>query len=234
MTTDLRRAAGLTIFRTMFNLRTMLVSETTDDHRQERQASSPRQRRQDRTREAILQEARKLIAETGPERFSLRELARRINYSPAGLYTYFRGKEQIVDALQEEGLALLARRLREVRQDLRWDARLREIGLAYIAFARASPEHFLLIFTRLSSRRRDFRTPPNEAYRVLRDAIQRGVQEGGLKTAGEAGVEELSFFYWAQVHGLAMLEMAHLRDFQTDFEKLNRQAIERCLRGLVG
>jgi AcrR family transcriptional regulator len=196
-------------------------------------ALSPKKRRQAQTRSLILREARRLIAEAGPERLSIRELARRIDYSPAGLYSYFRGKAQIVAAVRAQGLGLLAERLRAVPERLSWHARLLELGLAYIAFAREDPEQFLLLFTRLPSGRRTQRDPADAAYRILQDAIRRGCREGGLKTAGEPGVEELSFVYWAQVHGLAMLELGHLRDFRADFEKLNRLAIERSLRGLA-
>jgi len=62
-----------------------------------------RQERQADTRKAILQTALELIAEKGLDKLSLREIARRVGYSPAGLYEYFDSKEGILLTLAEEG-----------------------------------------------------------------------------------------------------------------------------------
>jgi AcrR family transcriptional regulator len=49
---------------------------------------------------------------------SLREIARQVGYSPAGLYEYFDSKKAIMQALSDEGDSLLNERLAQVPADL--------------------------------------------------------------------------------------------------------------------
>lgn len=50
---------------------------------------TPRERRAQRTRDAILEAARGIISKKGVEALSIRSIADAIDYSPAGLYEYF-------------------------------------------------------------------------------------------------------------------------------------------------
>ena len=115
--------------------------------------STPRERRYARTRQAILDAARQLIAEQGLDKFSLRELARRVDYSPAGLYEYFSSKDEIVTAVAAEGFDRLSAYLDRVASDLPPAERLVAIGLAYVGFAHNNPDYFTLMFSDLPSRR---------------------------------------------------------------------------------
>src|SRR5436190_23970931 len=68
--------------------------------------------RQERDREAvrrsILDAARELFVTEGYQNVSIRKIAERIEYSPAAIYSYFAGKDDIFFALAEEGFRLLA------------------------------------------------------------------------------------------------------------------------------
>src|SRR5215208_5070860 len=67
--------------------------------------------RQERDREAvrraILDAARDLFVREGFENVSIRKVAERIEYSPAAIYSYFPGKDDIFFALAAEGFHLL-------------------------------------------------------------------------------------------------------------------------------
>ncbi|PYR54281.1 MAG: hypothetical protein DMF95_00740 [Acidobacteria bacterium] len=67
--------------------------------------------RQERDREAvrraILDAARELFVNEGFQNVSIRKIAERIEYSPAAIYGYFAGKDDIFFALAEEGFRLL-------------------------------------------------------------------------------------------------------------------------------
>jgi len=67
--------------------------------------------RQERDREAvrrsILDAARELFVTEGFQNVSIRKIAERIEYSPAAIYSYFAGKDDIFFALAEEGFRLL-------------------------------------------------------------------------------------------------------------------------------
>ena len=51
--------------------------------------------------------ARELLLEVGPEELTLRQVARRADFSPASLYTYFSSRDDIVVALHAESLQRL-------------------------------------------------------------------------------------------------------------------------------
>ena len=55
--------------------------------------------RHQRIRGQILQAAKELLLENGHDNFSLRGIARRVQYSPAALYEYFDNKDHIIDEL---------------------------------------------------------------------------------------------------------------------------------------
>ena len=67
-------------------------------------------------RAAILDEARRLLTEEGASALSMRAIARALGYSPAALYEYFPGKEDIFNALYFEGAGGLAGRIVAVRE----------------------------------------------------------------------------------------------------------------------
>jgi AcrR family transcriptional regulator len=178
---------------------------------------SPRQRRYHKTKETILQTAREIIAEKGPDGLSLRELARRIDYSPSGLYEYFSSKDEIVTAVSVEGLALLRDYLNRAPANLAPAERLLEMGLAYLDFAREHPEHFRLIFTHLTHEQTTLAEGAmngESPYHILLQAVQAVIETGEFAAEEDFNLEDIAFSLWALVHGLAMLEQTHLKNFQ--------------------
>jgi AcrR family transcriptional regulator len=179
-------------------------------------------------RDAILSEALSIMREAGTEGFVLRELARRLDYSPAALYRYFDSREQIVSALAQESMGLLARRLREAAEDRTCDP-LIAVGEAYLRFASEEPGRFRLLFVELPSARSSLSEPPpsESAYRTVLDVATSAIAEGRIAPQLEA--ESVAFVLWSLVHGMAVLESTHLRDFDADFTRLHRLALEQLV-----
>ena len=100
---------------------------------------SRRDRRRLYTREEILAAARELLLEVGPEALSLRQVARRADFSPAALYTYFSSRDEIVASLFAESFERLDAYLRRVPTDLPPAERVVELGMAYMDFGRDNP-----------------------------------------------------------------------------------------------
>jgi len=197
---------------------------------------TPREKRHYKTKENILQAARDIIAEKGVDGLSLRELARRIDYSPAGLYEYFSSKEDIVAAVRAEGLGLLRDYLKQVPATLPPAERLLEMGLAYLTFARQYPEHFRLIFINLTASPTALLTTgeADSPYHILLQTVQTAIEAGEFKAQEGFAVEEIAFSLWSLVHGMALLEQTYLRDTESDFTLLNRQALRVFAMGLKG
>ena len=104
-----------------------------------------RERRQ--VRQAILGAARELFVAEGYRNVSMRKIAERIEYSPAAIYGYFPGKDDIFFALAEEGFRILVElglaATQRVDDPLE---RLRRGLWAFYQFSKVHPEYFELMF----------------------------------------------------------------------------------------
>ena len=192
------------------------------------------ERRRIRSRELILSAARELVLEVGPDKVSLRKIAERAGYSPSSLYEYFDGKDALLRALSQRVAERLSRRLATVPQSLPAPRRLVRYGQEYVRFARALPEDFLLLFLHLRSQRTAHAQPVEAAspYRPILLAAQEGLATGAFNAAaGDA--ETLAYGLWAVVHGLAMLQLTHLKGYEVDFEVADSAVIESYVAGLT-
>jgi len=207
---------------------------------------TPRERRAQRTRDAILEAARKIISTDGLDGLSIRSIADAIDYSPAGLYEYFGGKEEIIYAVVQQGFARFTRALESVDKRLPAPDYAREVGLAYIHFAVQNPDFFLLMFTTapLSDSYRSAGKQSGQAgnaiaalkeepsFAVLYHAVERLVNEGIYSTRPNLDVFEMALISWGHVHGIAMLRITSGRQFPLDFTAFDREALNVLFRGL--
>ena len=158
-------------------------------------------------RESLITGALELIAERGPERLSLRELARRAGVSTAAPYRHFSSKEAVLAAVAEDGFRKLSTEIRESMDAAGDDplARLRESGVAYVRFAGRNPAHYrAMLSADLVDRREhpELRVAAVESMSLLLDAV-RACQAAGQLAAGDP--TELALAAWSVVHGLASL-----------------------------
>ena len=201
--------------------------------------TKPRTRRYLRTRQAILEAAVDIISEEGPDGLSMRALADRIDYSAAGLYEYFGGKDEIIAAVCQEGHNRLALEMNHVDKTLPAQDYLFEIGMAYIRFAMANQEHFLLMFSGP-----EIGKPPefseeqengqHSSFDILLQAVQRGIENGVFQVRMGFGLMEMAYAAWTLVHGIAMLRITALRDYPADLNAADRQVLRNFERGLRG
>ena len=202
--------------------------------------ATPRERRQERTRQEILSTALKLIVEKGADNLSLREIARRIDYSPAGLYEYFGSKEAIIDAVCSEGNERFFAMLDAIPQTLPPLEYLLELGMAYLNFARQNPEQFLFL---LQNRKMEGEDLPSDftvdalkadaTFMLLYNGVQHAIDAGLIRTEENFGALEISYSVWALVHGQASLEVRHLEYLPIDFAEIDRRALATFIRGLT-
>jgi AcrR family transcriptional regulator len=154
----------------------------------------------------LLKAAAALVAERGPQRFSLREVARRARVSEAAPYWHFASKEALLAGVAEQGFATLAGLMAEVRRRVKDPHRqLQELGVAYVRFALAHPSHLRVMFgpeIRDKSAHPTLKAAGDRAFGLLVGAISEG-QRAGRVQRGDA--EELAVAAWALVHGLSAL-----------------------------
>jgi AcrR family transcriptional regulator len=107
--------------------------------RQERERTAVRQ--------AILGAARDLFVREGYRNVSMRKIAERIEYSPAAIYSYFAGKDDIFFALAEEGFWLLSEFGAKAFEHSSDPQKRLRFGLwAFYEFSKAHPQYFELMF----------------------------------------------------------------------------------------
>lgn len=174
---------------------------------------SRRDRRRMATREEILAAARGLLLEAGLEGLSLREVARRSEFSPASLYTYFSSKDEILASLYAESFERLDAYLRRVPADLPPDRRVVELGMAYLDFGRENPMDLRCILTATTHE-----TLPSSsgvslglgAARMIADTFREGIERGVFPSSGPLSVAEMTYATWTLVHGMLSVSNVEL------------------------
>jgi AcrR family transcriptional regulator len=161
-------------------------------------------------REALIDATESLLAEKGPESFSLREVARRAGVSPAAPAHHFGDASGLLTAVATLGFDGLAAALREAEARGGHDprARLREQGVAYVAFALRYPGRFRLMF-RDALRQDDeaLSRAGNAAFLVLEDGVRLAFgTPAGKPLPRKAWTALLGL--WSVVHGFAHLTIA--------------------------
>jgi AcrR family transcriptional regulator len=195
---------------------------------------TPRERRQARTREEIMEAALALINEKGPDKFSLRALARRVDYSPAGLYEYFDSKDDIIDAVCLAGEAQLQAYILAVPKTMPIDQYLVALGQAYVRYALQHVEHFRLLFSQVDEGPK----VPYEAiaeqgtFKIIVDAVRSGIAAGTIDASRWDNPIEIAYGLWSVAHGMAMLHLTNLHNIQYDFEPASQAVLEAFVRGL--
>jgi AcrR family transcriptional regulator len=147
-----------------------------------------------------------LIADRGPQGFSLREVARRARVSEAAPYWHFPNKEALLASVAEEGFVKLAAAMENGWQ-ARKDAgrRLQELGVAYVRFALDHPAYLRIMFgpeIRDKERYPALKAAGARAFGLLVAAIVDGQRAG---VVGPGNPEELAVGAWALMHGLSAL-----------------------------
>jgi AcrR family transcriptional regulator len=188
------------------------------------------------TRQQILKTARSLVLKVGHERLSLREIARTAGFSPASLYEYFDGKDAIVQTLAARASGSLRMALEKASKQGGERARLEALGAAYVAWAKSHAEDFLLLFSQLPSKRQSFPDAPavDSPYLLVLEAVRRAREAGAVRIGDDEDVERLAYGLWAAAHGMAMLQLSHLKTFKADFVAADRKVFAALFEGWKG
>ena len=195
--------------------------------------ANTREKRHGKTRELILKTARDIVIEKGFHKLSLREVARRVDYSPAGIYEYFKNKEELMLALGKRVEINLGLALRKVEGAPSLE-KIVKLGVAYINFAMKNPQDYLLLFSGIQSGRRSFdqTLPPESPYQIVADTIQSCLDQKLLRFGPGMTVEAAAFGLWSLVHGQSMLRLTHLRGFNADFDSAANLLVKTYIQGL--
>lgn len=150
-------------------------------------------------REALLDAALDLVAERGPQGFTLSEAARRAGVSPAAPYRHFKDREEVLAALRLEGIARFGRRLQAAAAEASGPTEaVAGLGPAYLAFAREEPGHYAAIFA----------APPDSSEASPFESMVQAIAE--VLPSDWPDPRLVALQIWALSHGVAMLERVGL------------------------
>ncbi len=172
-------------------------------------------------KEALVEAARRFIAERGLGGFTLVDAARLVGVTPAALYRHFRGREDLVGEVAFRGFTDLAERLgRALRGAGTPLERFTRMGEAYLAFAEQEPGYYAAMFSPRSSAEACGSTGGRSSATADVKAAQAGQGQtafdflvGALTTTfpdGFGGVDPrfIALEVWALSHGIATLDAA--------------------------
>jgi AcrR family transcriptional regulator len=172
--------------------------------------------------------ALQLLAESGPEGFTVRAIARRANVAPMAIYNHFDGKNGLLDAIWTEGFTILQREMAPIGQDPK-DELLRS-GIAYRKFALEHRSHYTVMFM---NRFVGF-TPSIAAAYVATRAFQELVNHiHRCQSVGmfpDIAADNLAQMLWAACHGYISLEILDI-NFAEDRDKTFLQFLSGVERG---
>lgn len=99
-------------------------------------------------RQALVEAALKLIAEQGPQGFTLSEAAKTADVTPAAVYRHFAGRDQLIAEVARQGFDIFAALMEYAYDEGRPSAlaAFEATGRAYLAFARKYPGHYQAMF----------------------------------------------------------------------------------------
>jgi len=192
------------------------------------------QQARDVTRRAILDAALELFVADGYTQVSIRNIAAKVGYSPAAIYSYFASKDDIFYALAEEGFRLMgaAQTIDLPSADPLDDIRLAAWRLH--EFSKRQPQYFALVFLdrrvpRLArdSERFAFML---EIKAAIRTRMQRCIDHGVFPAS--MSVDVALRLLLAPVFGLVQLRVSGRLLPTEDADALVHDAIEVTIAGL--
>lgn len=186
------------------------------------------------SRRAILDAALTILTTQGHHALSVRRVASEAGCSTIGVYTWFGGKDGLVDALWIEAFTSFGTALRKIRPLTGPFGRLRAQAFAYRKWALAHPAHYQLMFFNVIPEHvpsDDALVAAAAAYTALLSAVEEALGRGELRFTDTALVAHSC---WAMAHGLVTLQIANagLRG-QTDNEKQNKAAFALAIDALM-
>ena len=191
------------------------------------------QQAREATRRAILDAALELFVADGYSQVSIRNIAAKVEYSPAAIYSYFASKDDIFLALAEEGFRLLDAAHFTAPSGEPLDE-LRGIAWQLYQFSREQPQYFALVFLdrhvpRIGKESQQFAFIADMRERVLAK-VQRCIDEQLFPASLRADVAMR--LLWAPIIGITSFQLSNRMPPNVDADALVRDAIDTTIAGL--
>ncbi len=184
-------------------------------------------------KQALLKACLTWVEKKGTEGLSLRALAEQVGVSHSASYRHFQNKNDLLQALAEEGFRIFHEYLERPLQskDKTAQERFIEQGLQYIRFAKNHREHFQFMWSADAQRVKSegLKTEAERSFQALLTATEEWKAEQNLRWDST----EIALQAWIQVHGTATLLLSNqFQDNPLDDEFV-RRSLERMLESFA-
>jgi AcrR family transcriptional regulator len=158
-------------------------------------------------RRALVAVALELVEADGTDNVTIREVARRLEVSPAAIYRHFSDRDALLGAVASAIRMQLAQRMLDEMDAIQEpDARVRSmrrfdaVGRAYLDFAAEQPDLLAAAFIPIQPP--DVHAEQPNPWEVLSGALDALVEAGAMPPERRIGAEVVA---WSAVHGFATL-----------------------------
>ncbi|MEL7059723.1 MAG: TetR/AcrR family transcriptional regulator [Acidobacteriota bacterium] len=183
-------------------------------------------------RDACLAEALAIIEREGVESLSLREVSRRLGVSHQAPYRHFPSRDHLLAEIVAGAYRAFVAHLEARPRTGGAQGDLREMGRAYLTYARAHPLQYRLMFgTPLPNpaEHPDMMRHAERAFGLLRDAIAELPSTEGARDLRATHLDAL--FVWSTLHGLSSIMSSDALDtVDLDDDLLEAAAAETLRR----
>lgn len=185
---------------------------------------------------ALIEEALKMVEEEGLERISLRDITKRVGTSRSAIYRHFDSKEALMREVVMAGFARLAKHLEPALtlENLGTVERFRMMAERYMEFARSYPALYRMIFGERAMQAResvhDINDPMQETgFHALKSLVERAQNEGLIRKEEPMLIATV---IWAMMHGQASLLIDGHLHVREHFDALFEMSFNTLLEGL--
>jgi len=187
-----------------------------------------KQREKEVLREKIIESASGLFLERGFKATSIRMIAEEIEYSVGAIYSYFKDKNDIFQAIMLRAFDLFYQTIvsqQHIEEPL---ARLKAMNHAYLQFALDNPAYYDLIFVLSDPVQRTEDDPTRQqalkGHKLLTQVVQ-DCKDAGYFAGQDPDV--LALHLWSTLHGLVTLNLRGRLFMES--EEATQQAMEAVL-----
>lgn len=173
----------------------------------------------------IIEVAEKLFFEKGLHQVTMDEIARKLRYSKATLYSYFNSKDELFFEICQRGNNILQKQLQEaVAQHPLGVDKVRAIGRSFFDFAMKYPQYYRFISYFVAGN--DFAIDENLEIKMLHldqiliDSIQKGIEDGSIR---KVNAQLVSKCLWAMATGILdmIFKKGDLMEKHLNIEKMS-------------
>lgn len=158
----------------------------------------------------ILDAAMELFTQQGFEQTSIRNIAKKIEYSPTTIYLYYKDKDAIFHALHQQGFELLNSQMQVLMHVEEPFERLKAMGRIYISFALENAALYELMFIQsapidyVESTEENIWQEGTTSFAALKLTLA-DCMKSGLLPAQD--IESTAFVIWSALHGMVSLHI---------------------------